>query len=367
MFRSSRRSAFTLIELLVVIAIIAILIGLLLPAVQKVREAAARTQCVNNLKQIALASMNYESSYGRLPPGLMTSPNSVQANSGKYVGLGPFVGVLAYLLPYMEQDNVYKLIPQDMFNPNTTLGAWAYSYAPFDFNDPSVPSNLQNGTGYLKPAAEAVIKPYLCPSDNATEGPGTGLFTAGIAQGVIDGMGYYVAANQHIYVDYVLDVPNYGHEIGRTNYVGCSGGYGKVDPSDTLNAQWAPFTGIYYQNSKTRLVDITDGTSNTIAFGEHLSGVHKDGQRQFVISWMGAGAWYTSFGMAPIYPDEYGNGSSDYTFRMFSSKHTGIVNFAFGDGSVHSISKNADFNAFIYMSGANDGKVVDFSTAGGGL
>jgi prepilin-type N-terminal cleavage/methylation domain-containing protein/prepilin-type processing-associated H-X9-DG protein len=364
----SRRSAFTLIELLVVIAIIAILIGLLLPAVQKVREAAARMSCTNNLKQIALASMNYESSYGKFPPGLMTSPNSQQANSGKYVGIGPMVGVLAHLLPYVEQDNVYKQIPQDMFNPNTTLGAWAYSYAPFDFNDPSVPSSLQNGTGYLKPAADAVIKPFLCPSDNAGSGPGTGLWNQGVAQGIIDGMGYYIGPpTNHVYVDYVLDVPNYGHEMGRTNYVGCGGAYGKVDPADTDNASWLPFTGIYYQNSKTKIADVTDGTSNTIAFGEHLSGVHKDGQRQFEISWMGAGWWYTKYGLAPIYPDEFGNGSSDYTFRMFSSKHTGVINFAFCDGSVHSVSKTADFNAFIYMSGMADGRVVDFSSAGGGL
>src|SRR5262245_50619796 len=128
MRRSSRRG-FTLIELLVVIAIIAILIGLLLPAVQKVREAAARTTCINNLHQLGLACHNYASSLGVFPPGSVVSPNTTNPMAANTAGPpvdGPYVGGLAFLLPYIEQDNIYKLIPQNLFDFNTTAAAWAY-------------------------------------------------------------------------------------------------------------------------------------------------------------------------------------------------------------------------------------------------
>ena len=102
------RSAFTLIELLVVIAIIAVLIGLLLPAVQKVREAAARLKCQNNLKQIGLAAHNYHSSMGRFPAGYLSNVNPKM--SGADADLGPGWGWAVQLLPYVEQDNVFRQI-----------------------------------------------------------------------------------------------------------------------------------------------------------------------------------------------------------------------------------------------------------------
>jgi prepilin-type N-terminal cleavage/methylation domain-containing protein/prepilin-type processing-associated H-X9-DG protein len=393
MVRQSRRSGFTLIELLVVIAIIGVLIGLLLPAVQKVREAANRASCQNNLHQIALAAANYESSFKRYPPGLNVSTFSSDVNP-QYTLLppfaGPYTGVLAYLLPYMEQDNIYQQLPGNAGDPNTNVagkpgytgtignlfdtktvaGAWAYNYPPFDFNSgpqAAAPNGSFNGTGY--PAVcNSLIKSYLCPSDNA--GPGNNTLTkvqpdGSVFGGIIDGAGFYSNNGQpgwFVYVDFVFDVPGFGREIGRSNYVGIGGGYGKVDPSDAAHARWAPFVGIYYTASHTKIADVKDGTSNTIAFSETLSGVHNNGDRDFEIAWMGAGWYTTRRGLAPIYTYTDASGvkhPNDYLYSQLSSQHPGLVNCAFADGSVRPVFKTADFNTWVATTGMRDGTITD--------
>src|SRR5580692_10525766 len=136
MFSRSRRWGFTLIELLVVIAIIAILIALLVPAVQKVRAAAQRTQCLNNIKQITLASHAYHDANKKLPPGIVDGP--INGSNGNPQGWSPFtfgapcVGALAFLLPYIEQSALYNRLqptPQalqaDANNTLMTAGWWS--------------------------------------------------------------------------------------------------------------------------------------------------------------------------------------------------------------------------------------------------
>src|SRR5438876_7729150 len=103
--RTTPRRGFTLIELLVVIATIAVLVGLLLPAVQKVREAAARAKCANNLKQLGLAAHHYESALQQLPPGGINTGAPANTNNGL-----TRLGCLPFLLPYLEQDNLYRAI-----------------------------------------------------------------------------------------------------------------------------------------------------------------------------------------------------------------------------------------------------------------
>jgi prepilin-type N-terminal cleavage/methylation domain-containing protein len=151
---TARRHGFTLIELLVVIAIIAILIGLLLPAIQKVREAAARMKCSNNLKQIGLAAQSYHDSNGHLPPGIGYHPTATNGAFGSY---------FFHLLPYVEQDNLYR----------SALGS-----VPFPPPDgPTAVYYPGNNKVYSQP-----VRIFLCPSDPSVE-PGGGVTVAGFSFG----------------------------------------------------------------------------------------------------------------------------------------------------------------------------------------
>jgi prepilin-type N-terminal cleavage/methylation domain-containing protein/prepilin-type processing-associated H-X9-DG protein len=349
MIRATRKLGFTLIELLVVIAIIAILIGLLLPAVQKVREAAARMSCQNNLRQIGLAAFNYESANMKFPPGVNVSANSPnQGWNYPQPFAGPYTGVLAYLLPYIEQQNVYNLVPQNYFQLNTTATAWAYTFPPMDSQLGWSPQN-GTGTGFIP--AQAHIKIYECPSDNVY-GP--------ISQsgGYIDA---YWMEQGSIWIDYLPSLTSGGPiNFGRGNYIGCAGAKGD-DPDNTSDfAQWGKYKGIYFRNSTTKIGDITDGTSNTIAFGETLSGTSQ-GVRDFCLLWFGAGSLGTKWGLAPV----YGPNGNDTDWFQFSSRHAGgIVQFAFADGSVRPITIAGSFWMYIYASGMQDGTVVDFTQLG---
>jgi len=199
--QSLRKRAFTLIELLVVIAIIAILIGLLLPAVQKVREAAARTQCINNLKQMGLGLHNYHDAIGVLPQGQVP-----WANPG--VTTPPYEGAWSWqaqILPYMEQDNVYR---QAKAYQNS--GSWPFYYS------------------WNNPMAAIKMKLFTCPADS--RGP---VSWPGASSGLPD--------------------------QALTGYLGVSG---------TVSAAAGQGNGVLFSGSKVTLVAISDGTSNTVVVGE---------------------------------------------------------------------------------------------------
>jgi prepilin-type N-terminal cleavage/methylation domain-containing protein len=322
MVQFTRRRGFTLIELLVVIAIIAVLIGLLLPAVQKVREAANRSSCTNNLKQIVLAAHNYESTNGYLPPG--TDVN--------------MVGTLVFLLPYLEQDNVYK---------NFSFSA---ANNPYWWRNPLNYPTAPDGTGVR-------IKTLICPSAPNPESVASVI----IAQtGATPGVDFATGLNTD--TAYYAPAPA-NKNLGRNNYLAC-GGYG--DQAVGTFHFYSQYRGMFTYKSKNRLNQIQDGTSTTLAFLESSGGPSPtDGSvAPEVTGWWGnswvMGATFSRFGTCPEPMNPNCDSNSDPTWALPGSLHTNHrINVAYGDGSIRSIPSDLDFDVYVAISGIADGKVVN--------
>jgi prepilin-type N-terminal cleavage/methylation domain-containing protein/prepilin-type processing-associated H-X9-DG protein len=362
--RSVRRG-FTLIELLVVIAIIAVLIGLLLPAIQKVREAANRMKCQNNLKQLGLAAFNFESANGYFPPreGFVTVNGKLYSNNATTQVL---------LMPYVEQDNKYNLFNLNYLTWNDTdvvTGKYTTNAA---------------GQGINLAARMQDISFFLCPSDGSATVRG---------------------ANQ-------TNTADTSFPEGRLNYMGSVGTTSTLDSTSALR-------GIFAGNSSkgTTIGSVSDGTSNTALFAEVMrttdSWPHVSGQRtntciildssvanqpdtdaRAVPSCATGSPWTSTISYTGLEFDRYLYGMSTYNHTLppnwiknklsgtqaattgryncgdtnivhfnvaASSYHTGGVNVGFADGSVHFISDSIDFPTWQALGSMAGGEVINGS------
>ena len=356
----SRRTAFTLVEVLVVVAIIAILIGLLLPAVQKARDAAARTSCRNNLKQFGLALQNYENANGYLPAGMVTELDIMDS----------FHTAFTYLLPYIEQDNIYRLYHFDKqwYDPDNYAAVG--QQAPIFF----CPSNRTRGVIDLTPYIKqwgAAMPPFVGASDYV------------LCKGANAGL----AADPQLIPAQARGLFN----VSQADFSNSTGG----------QIEWRPTPRF-----RVRFTDITDGFSSAIAIGEGTGGNGRytvedlknpgqpvmepfvngpalmdqawgvaslgDAQHPWTAGIFGVTA---QFGLAPDFKDEpmnrhpgspsiVGSDRSGYNVTGrdrvsgFRSMHSDGCNFLFADGSVHFLQRSIEPALYRALSTYAGGEVT---------
>ena len=371
-----RRLGFTLIELLVVIAIIAVLIALLLPAVQQAREAARRTQCKNNLKQIGLALHNYHDSYNRFPPGFVFDPNRGQASYGKNMwGWG------ALILPMLEQATLYNNcnFSQGFFGGLTAAGTDQVDTPVTSLHGPEI----------------TALPAFKCPSDR------------GLPTTFYRGDGAGGGSNSRALG-------------GASTYVGVNGGILALNTGTPAAPVWSDFTspqmltaqgGTFGGNSRVGLRDMTDGSSNCFVIGEKRFKEVSSRRTGLKAIWAGIrgvdptipGTFYansfplclgttkTPMNNLPYVSAGTGVGDAPYVLSAprgnltaavndansvqnnggkltpeplwmgFGSDHTGGCHFLLGDGSVRFITQQIDFTTYNNLGTVNDGNVVDIS------
>jgi prepilin-type N-terminal cleavage/methylation domain-containing protein/prepilin-type processing-associated H-X9-DG protein len=345
MVRSRSRCAFTLIELLVVIAIIGVLIGLLLPAIQKVREAANRMSCTNNLKQIALAAHDYHTTTGHFPAGdvVLYPPDPMfapyQAWFGSWSSGETYTSWTFPLMPYLEQDNLYR--------------AWQVaSRRPVGQGSP-----YDGGPDAL---SAKVIKPLVCPSDTLP-----------------DRFEFYAPGQYSVYP--------LGLWIGVASY---GANWGTQPPPNYPT----PFVkdGMFHYNLLVRIADVTDGTSSTIFFGERRfdeplwrsfwpdgnpsspNTVYPATQLQYWRWDQGIEGDMSNVALAQInyrFPSSFQTNppkqnspawvdALNKRLTAYGSRHPGGCNLAFTDGSVHFVSDSMDLITLKALSTRGGGEVI---------
>ena len=343
--RGACRRAFTLVELLVVIAIIAILMALLLPAIQKVRAAANRMRCGNNLKQLAIACHNYHNDYGKLPPGGLrfnepqTNPANCHYNKGSW---------LVHILPYMEQDSIHKDIPE--------LSYW-------NTTNPADPRNNSIALAVQQGVLPRHLPMYRCPSDDfLRESPPISNY--------VGSLGPQCLGNRC--GDWTTDSGPFGMYCDPENSGLGYWGYRRSPPlgytryKERLRGCFSRLAAI------VRLSDIIDGTSNTILIGETLAQQHDFirhaayGQPGWQAGWAHADGGNSHCStIIPINWDSSRDDGCGYADGMhwhgnwavswgFKSRHQQGANFVFADGSVHFLPQSIDMKTYQLLGCRHD-------------
>jgi prepilin-type N-terminal cleavage/methylation domain-containing protein/prepilin-type processing-associated H-X9-DG protein len=341
-----RRPAFTLIELLVVIAIIAILIGLLLPAVQKVREAANRMSCSNKLKQIGLALHNYHDTNNKIPPGGLfgwagnppvpfhdpwtTASQDWNSDQGSWI---------VYTLPQLEQDNLYKLITP----------TWEIF-------------NSVHGRMSAVPTAQRRLAILRCPSDNYDPKASTTNYVGSMGPqcSTCIGSGWSYEPNQ-IWCAGDNGAP--GSPTVQYGYTNING----TNPDHGNHFDMRYIKGIFnrWGGTEINFASVSDGLSNTIFVGETLP-LHHDHVAQNIWWHFNGGASHCST-IVPINQRSDGTNGNDpikgapNNWNMsfgFKSNHSGGANFLFGDGAVRFIRQSIDHRTYQLLGCRNDGQAV---------
>ncbi len=336
---SRRTRGFTLIELLVVIAIIAVLIGLLLPAVQAAREAARRAQCVNNLKQLGLASHSYHDVAGKFPTGMYLHPTFGPAglawNNGSW---------LVMLLPQVEQQPLYNAVNFSMMMGTNISGGWKWG-PQYAVGDP-------NSTVRV-----TVLNSLICPSDDSPDIDTTnpddlgGLRAAGtsyvgnMGDNCLGCGGDRVPAQygQVILCTARLNLPCRRPELGHA----------RNTTGDQIENGSPAGSGIYWAwGANVGINMVTDGTSNTFMAGEQIRKITTWN------AWVGANATIGSTGIPLNYKQRVPNiGDWPYLYS-FRSNHPGGANFCMADGSVKFIKNTINFNIYQALSTRGNGEII---------
>lgn len=299
----SSRQAFTLVELLVVMAIIGTLVGLLLPAVQQVRESARRTECSNNIRQIGIALHSYHSSMRRLPVGWEVEDAMGSGFAAEEIGL-PGWAWATRVLPYLEEGNLYQT---------------------FDFS-------LDADDELFQATREHVIPTFICPSDPSDE-----LMTWAWIDPVFE--------EGH---DHDHDGHDHGHDdllVSRCNYSGVFG-------SNEIEGNETNGNGLFFENSRIRFKDIRDGLSNTLMCGERLA-------TRGTVTWVAADP-HIDHGPARVVgvTDHLPNDEASGHFEDFASAHPQGALFLSADGSVRLMPDSIDEVIYRALSTRNGGEVT---------